>query len=119
MWSTPYNFAYGRHALPRHIPVALRRECKVQPRGNLISTLHYGVIAQSLLLQSADRDRAFELLEDYIERESESGEREDFDRIRGLVPHMRKRLWKASSKEQVQESRLVKPLHRTPLFCEE
>lgn len=56
------------------------------------------------LLKSEDRDRAFELLEDYIERESGSGEeREDFDRIRGLVPHMRKRLWKAPSKEQVQE----------------
>eukprot|EP00752_Nemacystus_decipiens_P011871 g10528.t1 len=53
-----------------------------------------------LSLETADRDKAFELLEDYIERESEAGEREDFDRIRGLVPHMRRRLWKASSKEQ-------------------
>ncbi len=51
---------------------------------------------------SEDRDKAFELLEAYIERESDAGERKDFDRIRGLVPHMRKRLWKASSKEQVE-----------------
>ena len=48
-----------------------------------------------------DRDLAFELLEAYIERESDSGGREDYDRIRGLVPHMRKRLWKAPSKQQV------------------
>lgn len=47
-----------------------------------------------------DRDRAFELLEAYIERESEAGVREDYDRVRGLVPHMRRRLWKAPSKEQ-------------------
>lgn len=47
-----------------------------------------------------DRDRAFELLETYIERKSEAGVREDYDRVRGLVPHMRRRLWKASSKEQ-------------------
>ena len=50
---------------------------------------------------SEDRDKAFELLETYIERESDAGDREDYDRIRGLVPHMRKRLWKASSREQV------------------
>eukprot|EP00903_Cladosiphon_okamuranus_P014637 g13572.t1 len=53
-----------------------------------------------LFLETEDRDRAFELLENYIERESECGAREDYDRVRGLVPHMRKRLWKASSKEQ-------------------
>lgn len=52
-------------------------------------------------IYSEDRDKAFELLEAYIERESSSGEREEFDRIRGLVPHMQKRLWKASPKEQV------------------
>lgn len=50
--------------------------------------------------ESEERDRAFELLEAYIERESEAGERADYDRVRGLVPHMRKRLWKASSREQ-------------------
>ena len=48
-----------------------------------------------------DRDQAFELLEAYIERESDSSGREDYDRIRGLVPHMRKRLWQAPSREQV------------------
>ncbi|CAN0043201.1 unnamed protein product [Pylaiella littoralis] len=53
-----------------------------------------------LFLEREDRDKAFELLEAYIERESSSGEREEFDRIRGLVPHMQKRLWKASPKEQ-------------------
>lgn len=45
-----------------------------------------------------DRDRAFALLEGHIERESKSfggRGRKDYDRVRGLVPHMRKRLWKA------------------------
>lgn len=40
-------------------------------------------------------------MEAYIERESEAGDREDYDRVRGLVPHMRKRWWKASDKAQV------------------
>lgn len=57
------------------------------------------------MTNSEDRDKAFELLEAYIERESESGERVDYDRVRGLVPHMRKRLWNAASKYQVDANR--------------
>lgn len=61
--------------------------------------------------RSEDRDKAFELLEAYIERESESGDAAaDYDRIRGLVPHMRKRLWKASSKEQVPQIFTIRTL---------
>ena len=59
-----------------------------------------------------DRDQAFELLEAYIEREGDSSGREHYDRIRGLVPHMRKRLWKASSKEQVPGTAHRRELHR-------
>lgn len=54
----------------------------------------------SATIDREDRDHAFSLLDAYIERESEVGERIDYDRVRGLVPHMRKRWWKASSNDQ-------------------
>lgn len=59
------------------------------------------VDARLSLLHSEDRDKAFELLEAYIERETAAGTGEDYDRVRGLVPHMRKRYWNAPSTEQV------------------
>ncbi|CAM9341561.1 unnamed protein product [Discosporangium mesarthrocarpum] len=51
-------------------------------------------------INSEDLDKAFDLLESYIREAELAGEEKDYDRVRGLVPHMRKRWWAASAKDQ-------------------